>query len=205
MSLNLLRKSVMLQKQADKVIRDTEIIEIFKKIGTVNFVGSYELGLMMRKDIDMIVINSKPIRHKADLITEILKASKKFSSVRLIDSYTKRLAFLPKGYYWELKVRRPEGEWKFDIWYLTSKDDESIAPTKKWKSLLTPEKIDLILEVKNKYLRTKMLYSHNLYGAKIYKAILDMNINSLETFHKRIALPTKRKINPNISVNKSGK
>lgn len=105
----------------------------------------------------------------------------------MVDSYTKRLAYSPRGYYWELITKRPGGDWKFDVWYLTAGEDESILPTKKWKKLLTPEKKLLILQVKQNYLKTPMLYDHKLYGVKIYKLILERGIKDINTFHKRVS------------------
>ena len=189
----LLKKSVTLQKQANRVVKDTKVQEIFSKLGKINFIGSYKLRLMMRRDIDIIVTSNKPSVNKANLITKKLKALRKFSSVRMIDSYTKRLPYLPQGFYWELKIRKPEGEWKFDVWYLSPKEDKSIASVNKWKKLLTSAKKNVILAVKNKYLRTKMLYSNKLYGAKIYKAILERGIKDLESFHKRVASSKRHK------------
>lgn len=188
---NLIKKSAIFQKQAKNMVNDTKISSILSKLGKVYFVGSYKLGLMMRRDIDIIVINPKPSGTKAKIITEELRSSKKFLSVKMVDGYTKKLPHAPRGYYWELKIKKPEGVWKFDVWYLARKEDESIAPIKKWKKLLTSANKELILEVKNKYLKTPMLYSHGLYGAKIYRAVLERGIKDKKIFHKRIASSTR--------------
>ena len=69
--MDLLKRSEDLKKDADSVIKQSKIKELFGELGKVTFVGSYVLDLLYRPDIDIFVQSSDCSRKKAVELTKV--------------------------------------------------------------------------------------------------------------------------------------
>ena len=55
-----MKTSQQVHEDAKSLLEDTEIIDIFKNLGTVYIVGSYAADLMWDPDIDIVVLTDTP-------------------------------------------------------------------------------------------------------------------------------------------------
>ncbi|MFC1710074.1 hypothetical protein ACFL0F_00230 [Patescibacteria group bacterium] len=188
MDENLITKADRLQKVANEIIKETGVATIFSRIGTVNFVGSYKLGLMSRPDIDMAIISTTPEKSKAvDITTELIQ-SEKFQTVGLADWFLYQGKNLKKGYYWELVYVFNEVYWKFDIWYSTKEEDDSIGPTERKQVLLekNPSAKKTILRLKHEFY-DGVKYKDKVNGNRIYRAVLEHGVTDAQGLKKFVS------------------
>ena len=169
---------------AEKIIKDTEIIKILSILGDVRIVGSLNLDLLFRNDIDLLVFAQNPEESKAIDITKSLLDMNIFQTV----GFSKNLDNddYPKGYYWELIYIHNHKKWKFDIWYLSKEQDyvkNLITQEKEFEKVLEryPDRREVILEIKGEFF-DGVKYSEGLKSIEIYNAVLLNNISSLEEF-----------------------
>lgn len=169
---------------AEKLIKDTEIIKILSVLGDVKIVGSLNLDLLYRNDIDLLVFAQNPEESKAIDITKSLLDMNIFQTV----GFSKNLDNddYPKGYYWELIYIHNHEKWKFDIWHLSQEQDyvkKLTAQEKEFKKILEryPERRSTILEIKRDFF-DGVKYRDELKSIEIYNAVLLNNISSLEEF-----------------------
>lgn len=63
---DILIKSSEIQNEADEILFERGLHKILQKFGEPNYVGSYELKLMLKKDLDISLINpSLTLEHTA--------------------------------------------------------------------------------------------------------------------------------------------
>ena len=162
---NLIQHSLALKQDADKIIQDTKINEIFSSIGKVVFVGSYILNLLYRRDIDLFVLTDNCSKENADNVTKKLNDSSKFQTIDFANWNT--------GYYWKLEYIYQNNKWKFDVWYTSEKNIITIEKTKKILNMLqqNPEARKQILKMKQN-LYNGGTYKDNMNGFKIYEQVL---------------------------------
>lgn len=171
---NLIKKADFLKKEADSIVKESNIVNILSHLGDVHFVGGYYLNVIYRLDIDINVLSGCPDRDKALKVTNKLLKQGYFQTVGFADWKTFPKRGLPKGFYWELLVTKHKNSWKIDIWYLKPEEDHSVEATEKFKSLLdkNPSKRIEILKLKRKYFNgTK--YVGKATGFDIYTKILE--------------------------------
>ena len=183
----LIQRADELQRQADRVLEASCLRKILARLGSVQVVGAYCLGLLVRPDIDLIVSASSPDRAAAVRVTKDLLDGGYFQSIVFIDhlTFAGRLdaEMDAKGFYWHLDV--PEFEfgqqWKVDIWYLSPSQNRFRDNTNKFRDLLTadPTARETILALKTCF-RQGAGYKHGLSGGIICEAVLEHGICSPE-------------------------
>ncbi len=115
--MNVVASSDQLKSEANEVVKSAKITSFFEKIGQVVFVGSYELNLLLRLDIDLFV-KSKDCLLKAALnTTKQLLDSKLFQTVGFANCTDYQCPNGLSGYYWELLYEHKGRRWKFDVWH----------------------------------------------------------------------------------------
>jgi len=182
---DLLLKSQELKRQADEILKDSDVVEIFSSYGEVRLVGSYALDVMSRPDLDIYVLTDE---HNYEKLMSILGSV--FSK-----NYFQQVCFAnwldtPResgiiGYYLEPKVNIGKNRWKLDIWFMVR--DQYKSYTEKFLELLTKDNPDekrlTILELKNHY-KDGEKYKGNINGKLIYKAVLEHGVKNYQEFEK---------------------
>ncbi|MFC1735847.1 hypothetical protein ACFL1X_07000 [Candidatus Hydrogenedentota bacterium] len=188
--MQILRESEDLQSQADAILKESKVLDIFSSSGKVHLAGSYRLRLLVRPDIDIIVTAEGPSREKAVAATKQLLDDGYFQSVVFIDhlSWQERLdaKMDAHGFYWHLDLPKYGKQWKCDVWYLCPKEDLFVPQTERFEALLDqyPEARKSILRLKNE-LREGKGYRGKATGTRITSAVLEHGIvdsKGLETF-----------------------
>jgi hypothetical protein len=192
---NLLEESKRIKSQADKILKESGIVDILGGYGEVKIAGSYALDVMLRPDLDLYVVAEK---HDWDKVIEIqskIIRKKYFRDVYFIDwlNFENKQAgsveeWIPsiKGYYFATVIPVEDQRWKMDIWLITPEYDKSAELTEHFKVLL--DKADeskklAILEIKNA-MREGKKYKTGVDGKLIYKAVLENGITNVEDFKK---------------------
>ncbi len=191
-TLDLIQNSKNLFVSANEILKKTEAIEIFSKLGKVEIIGSLRLNLMYRRDIDLLVISEEVEKDKAIETTKEFLDKGIFQTVALADYQTFPAYDMPLGFYWELIISHEKQNWKFDVWYLKPNErytklvSDSIE---KFEKLLSanPEKAEIILQIKKAYF-DGVKYKDKVKSFDIYNAVLERGVNSAEEFADKVKI-----------------
>lgn len=186
MKNQLLLQSRIIKKEADKILKESDLLNILKIYGEVKFVGSYALDVMLRPDLDVLVFSSK---HDFSKLKETLKQI-------VIKNYFQQICFANwvdfrkqdtlNGYYIQPQIKIGNNNWKLDIWLLTR--DQYKPQTERFAKLLKFEKKSefkklSILSLKNEF-RKGSKYIKPIDGKLIYEAVLEKGVQNKPDFMK---------------------
>ena len=170
------------KKEADRLLKETGLIEYLSVFGRVYFAGAYRYGLMMHGDVDIYVI-----RDDKYLIEEVFDIFKRLYFEDKFRSYfiggdwdnLEGGKLIANGYYIGLKQKVKGEKWKFDIWFLAQSDFDNL-PNKDYfrDKPMTDEQRKLILECK----QYRNIHKLSIGGQAIYELITGGQCNSLEDF-----------------------
>jgi len=183
---DLLARQDALQSEASAVLSDLDILAHLGHAGEVAAIGSYALGLMVWRDIDLYVYCAS------------LSADRAFAAVRPLASHPRvvRLNFdnwsgpnrtpaFPDGYYWGVRYRAAaEREWKLDLWFLpddTPRKEAALAAA--MDRQLTPETRCAILSLKDLWHRSPS-YGRGVASVDIYDAVLYHSVRTRDAFER---------------------
>jgi len=105
-----------IRTEADDILR-SGLLSVLGSHGEVHIVGSYVLGLMTWRDLDIHVVREDlDVRTFFDLGREIAGLLKPHR-MHFRDESTVGTPCLPRGYYWGIYLGdERSGAWKIDIW-----------------------------------------------------------------------------------------
>lgn len=175
----ILINSQLIKKEAEELLAKYNIIEILDKYGTVKFTGSYELGLMYKKDIDISLINdnlsvSDFTTLGKELIDKLNTPSVYYRNTR-ITPVSKRPE---NALYWGIKTE----EWFIDVWAMNKityqKAEKYIEEI---KSKLNNHNRFIILKLKDEFLKFKT-YGKDFGSRELYDAVLNYNVTNATEF-----------------------
>ena len=186
----LLEESKRIKVQADRILKESGIIEILKDYGEIKIGGSYHLDVMLRPDLDFFVVREKHDYEKLINIVSKLIASKYFyevNTVNQLDLKTSEWQVNLKGFYLAVKCEIDGVIWKIDIWLISPEYDKTTELTEHFMKLLQQEIDDLkriaILEIKDA-MRQGEKYIKGVDGGLIYGAVLESGVSDVEDFKK---------------------
>ena len=190
-SKELLTEQVRLHNQADKMLKETGISEIFTKYGTVLPIGgSYDYGLMAYPDLDMDILSDKVTKQDfVALVSDVLSSEyvRKVSSVDNV-GFTGTRSGMPKGYWLGIEIPFEGEKWGIDLWFQThewaKKFDKDYDDYKAKLSGISQEQIVAILSIKYHLIRLGKYGKHNYMSFNVYDAVLDNDVLTLEDFLK---------------------
>lgn len=188
MEENLLTFSANIKKEAENLLYKRGLVPLVKEYGEVILTGSYTIDLMLKKDLDISVVNPElTLKEFFDLG---YKLTEKFnpSSVFFRDTSIKQLFGRPdNSLYWGLVFE----DWKIDLWvvpeFVAANSKEYVQ---KIVDHLTPEKREIILSIKEKYINDPN-YRQYFSSKEIYNAVLFHNVLDIKSFVKHLS-KTKR-------------
>ncbi len=165
----LARQQDELHNEGERVLVDLQIEPLLSALGAVRFVGSYALGLMVWRDIDITVFCDT---YDPDTCFEALRPLVRHPRVKKLrwDNERGKLHatdWLPDGYYWGVRYWTDERvEWKLDIW-LMPRDTESakLKEFEAFQAALTPETCRAILRIKDAWRANPDYRSMAVYDA----------------------------------------
>ena len=174
------------KKEADRLLKETGLIEFLSEFGEVHLTGAYSYGLMMHGDVDIYVV-----RDKGYSIEKVFEIFEKLYFKNVFRSYfiggdwddPRKGNEFPNGYYVGLKQKVGAERWKFDIWFI-SKNEFDILESKDIlkNKVLTDEQKKLILECKQ-YRKDHKL---SVGSQAIYDLVMNGQYKSLEDFKNNL-------------------
>jgi hypothetical protein len=179
--MNPLERSALLRQEADVVMREIRLHEIFAPYGRIVPTGSYFLDVMVYPDIDLYV--SKVTLEQVRQIQDQLAASPLVYEVKLQESDDPTL---PDGIYIKPRIKYGAWErpWKIDIWSVADAvRAEKMVAMVRFKAQMTPRLREQIIRYKTSILTSKHrtpMYS----GYFVYKAFIDEGITDFEQVTK---------------------
>jgi hypothetical protein len=156
--------------------------ELLQSYGQVQPSGSYYLDLMAWPDIDIYL----PLEETTSFYTRFLDLGPQLARIYPIvmlnfrDYQRYPSPELPPGLYWGVRLEEAGLRWKLDIWALAP---EFIAAKQaeldRFRGMLTPEKRELILEIKQALIthegRTPSFSGYNIYQAVLEKGLVELD------------------------------
>jgi hypothetical protein len=183
-------EQLRLQKQADIMMSETRIMDVFKKYGEFSGIGgSYEYGVLMYPDLDIGVVAEEASRqHFANLIADIAR-NKYVRGISTADTVNFNVSRHPRpaGYWIGVDIPFGDDRWGIDCWlqqpdWVTGNEDkykqamqESDQPAK-----------DAILAIKYDLIRRK-IYGKKYLSNDVYDAVLDKGVRNMDDFEKSMA------------------
>ena len=191
MNMDILELSGYNQRIAWQVVKESNIIEIWKSIGAeINIIGSLKTGLLMKnRDIDFHIYTNDFSIASSFSAMENLAENPSIKEIR----YLNRIDTEEECIEWHAIYEDNEmNQWKLDMIHIRkgSKYDgvfERVADA--IAKRLTPEATEAILQIK-----FDMPDSIQVSGVEIYRAVLSEGIRNYKDFMEW------RKINPLINI-----
>lgn len=185
----LLAEQVRLHNQADKMLKETGIADIFAKYGEISPIGgSYAYGLMVYPDLDMDIMSDQLTKNDfINLVSDLVATDfvRKVNAVNNV-SFTAVLPGMPKGYYIGIEIPFEEDKWCIDLWMQTHEEakhfDKEFDDYKAKLSALSQEQVAAVLTIKYHLIRLKKYGKHTFTSANVYDAVLNEGVLSLQDF-----------------------
>ena len=168
-----------IKREADSLLHDDGLEQVLKRYGEVKYVGSYELDLMLKKDLDISLINPQlsldAFHELAREVSDLLHPhSMHFRNTR-IKAVENRP---PDALYWGFVFR----DWNIDLWLVDAAYYiESVHYMQRIRKLLTHRNKLHILDIKKQAIDNHE-YGKGFGSREIYNAVLDHGISSYEAF-----------------------
>jgi len=169
-----------IKEAADLFLKEFGIIELLEEYGQSVVTGSYDLDLMIKKELDINLIVEELTSEKVFELLKRLALRTECIKVNYQNRATPETTIRVYGHWINLQ-QIGEDDWELDIWVLTRKENtkqDKFGAAIKEK--LTQENREIIMTLKkhvDKYPRKPRLYSYI-----IYEAVLDHGIVNLESF-----------------------
>jgi hypothetical protein len=170
--------------EANKILYDIGLLRVLGKYGRPLPWGSYVLGLMTWRDLDMYLETGMMTEDRFFQLGGEIASLVKPQRMHYRNELIGRTPGNPEGLYWGIYVIRPEfpEEWKIDVWAIDSK--QLSARKKQFEDLkmqITPERRLTILDIKNHCWRHPE-YRRGFSSMDIYRAVIEKNIKTIEGF-----------------------
>jgi hypothetical protein len=170
---------MILKEEGRKILEDDGLLDILSKYGKVQIVGSYDLDLLIKPDIDIsICVDKFDIDRYFSLCSEITKKLKP-SRVKYIDQSLQKLPFpFEEGYFLGLHIPRKDIVWTIDGWVFTPEIfNERVAYHNRIKQKLNKDTREILLTIKKTICNNPNYMSNDLYNAVLFE-----NVASLPEF-----------------------
>jgi hypothetical protein len=194
---NYLETADLLKQEAKSLLHKKGLAKVLSKYGKIFEFGSYALDVMVWPDLDLYLeVEKVPTpRYVLGSLVKDLLSIESFVYSRVETELWKKNNIFPKGEYIQLKERPGiwRQPWKVDIWVVDKNQlKEKRAWLKSTKEKLTPEKRELILEHKHRFI-TEKGKTPQFGGYFIYEAVLDKHYTTGEQVRQHLE---KNGVNP---------
>ena len=187
---DLILLNEQLHEEADDILDKKGLRKILDRYGILHVTGSYSLGLMTWRDLDIYLeaegLTEQTFFELGKDIDSLLRPVKmSFRNERIA-----KTKGLPVGLYWGIYLGdEKKGSWKIDLWALSDKEcEERLRFCNQIAKRITPESKMKILEIKS-VCWTDPLYRKFYTSNDIYTAVLEKHAHDVESF--RIYLQNK--------------
>jgi hypothetical protein len=170
--------------EADKILNNCGLSGILRNYGNVLPTGSYVLGLMTWRDLDIYIENDKLTERDFFKMGGEIASRLKPQRMHFRNELLAKTPGLPAGLYWGIYVSGlvcPD-EWKIDIWAMSSAQKETLQKDfDALKASVNEQNRPLILAIKDHYWRHPE-YRKTFHSLDIYQAVIQENVRSVKEF-----------------------
>ncbi|MGE5499555.1 MAG: hypothetical protein ACM3Q2_15850 [Syntrophothermus sp.] len=176
-----LKISRSIKSEADYILEQRGVRTILERYGTVKFAGSYHFNLMMKRDLDISLINETISSEGFFLLGNELSHLLKPHSMFYRNTGIKHIQNRPSmALYWGIQFE----DWNLDIWAVPiSEYIASEIYMEKIAASLTAENRDVILKLKYELMNNGS-YGKTFGSKELYDAVLNCNVKTAEEFNK---------------------
>jgi hypothetical protein len=171
-----------IRAEADRIL-DAGLRNLLAENGEVHIVGSYALGLMTWRDLDIHVVQADPDVEAFFRLGGGIAALLHPHRMHFRDESTARTPDLPGGFYWGVYLGdERRGAWKIDIWQTNR---EGFEATRRFceniAGRLDAASREAILAIKAQCW-THPEYRRGFTSADVYSAVLDRGVRDIGGF-----------------------
>ena len=179
---NLIKYNESVKNECNKLLSDYKLMDILKEYGDVTLTGSYELDLMVWRDLDLYIdvdkVNLENIYNLVNTINNTFKPVwGEYKDTRNDNSGC------PKGFFVGFETYLISDElWNIDIWF-ASKDyiKKSKEYIKNIKEIIDDNNKQIILKIKSDLCKNPS-YGSEFFSIVIYDGVLKNGIETKEEF-----------------------
>ncbi len=174
--MNSLKRALHKKQQAEKILRELQLIEKWNEIGDCFVVGATAYDLIVTPDIDLETFCEEidPARIMKELA--VLLGNPNVLELKYHD-YSKSDF---NGHYFKLVYVVQEVHWTIDMWLFSNNREgalsRDIVPF--MKETLTTETREIILDIKEALMKKEQDFS----SVFIYQAVLEFGVNNINDF-----------------------
>jgi hypothetical protein len=183
MNDDLILLNQQLHAEAGDILDKKGLRKILNQYGVVHVTGSYSLGLMTWRDLDIYLENENLTEQEffelgKDIVSLLRPVKMSFRNERIA-----KTKGLPVGLYWGIYLGdEKKGSWKIDIWGLTSNEcEQRLEFCNQIAERITPASKMKILEIKSRCWMDP-LYRKYYTSNDVYTAVLEKHVHDLESF-----------------------
>lgn len=173
-----------LRAEADQLLA-SGLRTILNEYGDAHIVGSYDLHLMVWRDLDVHVVRSDLDKREFFELGGRIAALLGPHRMHYRDETIVATEGLPGGLYWGVYLGDERaGAWKIDVWATDAKGFEATrAYGERIRERLTDTNRSLILQIKTECWRHPK-YRREFASGDIYSAVLDYGVADINGFWK---------------------
>jgi len=174
----------LITAEANKILYEKGLWTMLSKYGKPAPTGSYALGLMVWRDLDIYLESDEMTRSRFFQLGAEIASALNPQRMHYRNEFLGKTPGLPVGFYWGIYVSglvSPE-EWKIDLWAMDSKQREEFKKADDaLKAQIDDKNRLIILEIKSHFY-THPEYRRKFSGLDIYQAVIKNDIKSVAEF-----------------------
>ncbi|MEI7579180.1 MAG: hypothetical protein WCJ58_04035 [bacterium] len=162
---SVLEISLSVHKEAETILKKTDVINYLKPFGNIRIAGSYYTELMYNPDIDLAVVSANP-RQSALEFLQLMIGKKLFQKCEYGDFELFPIANRPKSQIVVLVLPYKGKRWEIEIWFVKEFDKKQLIFEEQLKRLPQNIKAEIIqrkIDRERSGLDKKALSSYQIY------------------------------------------
>ncbi|NUR61723.1 MAG: hypothetical protein HOV87_24140 [Catenulispora sp.] len=186
---DLFHRERLLQREAEAVLDDLDLIAALETVGDPIRTGSSALGLMVKPDIDLTTacaaLDLAAFDAVTHLATKLMRHERVWQVTFRDDSgaWNAEPDQYPDGLFLQVRYRsaRPR-DWGLDLWFVDEPQRQpDLAHLRTLLPRLTDETRAAVLRIKEEW-TPRPEYGRTINGTVIYEAVLDGGVRTLPDF-----------------------
>ena len=188
------RLNTIITSETDRILHDRGLLAVLSKYGNPVFTGSYVLGLMTWRDLDIYLEANEMTEAGFFQLGQDIALCLKPHRMHYRNEFVGKTPDLPIGFYWGIYINDLDFPdiWKIDIWSMDSHQIElHLKEFDTLKSRISPDNRPIILSIKHRYCQHPE-YRRGFTSRDIYHSVIEEGVKSVKEFsqwlqdHKQI-------------------